>query len=74
MKRIKGGVNTTTQRIYDESMYFAGSFILGGVFIIFWSIALIKRLPSFITVGYTVVGIILVINGIIEFFTWWDEK
>jgi len=73
MKRIKGGVNTTTQRIYDESMYFAGSFILGGVFIIFLNIAL-KKISLFISVGVTIIGIILVITGIIEFFIWWGEK
>ena len=74
MKRIKGGVNTTTQRIYDESMYFAGFLILGGVFIIFLSITLIKRLPSFITVGVTIMGIIVIINGIIELIMLWGEK
>jgi len=73
MKRIKGGVNTTTQRIYDESMYFASSLILGGVFIIFLNIVL-KKPPLFASVGVTIIGIIFVITGIIEFFIWWGEK
>ena len=72
MKRIKGGVNTTTQRIYDESMYFAGFLILGGILAIFLTITLKK--PLFITVGVTLMGIIVIINGIIEFFIWWGKN
>jgi len=72
MKKIKGGVNTTSQRIYDGSRYFAGFLIFSGILTII--LGIIPKMPLFITIGVIVIGIILVMAGIIEYIVWRGEK